>query len=155
MGGVYITRGSKMLYYVVILRPEVPKYYTWNKSSKMFFKKKQGELVSLPGYNGRASDALRRVYTVHSSNAECFYLRLGLLLHTVRGPTSFADLKTADGEECETFREACQRRGLLEDDQHWDLTSVSYTHLDVYKRQVVDNIILTILPNIILPCTDR
>ncbi|KIH68828.1 hypothetical protein ANCDUO_00835 [Ancylostoma duodenale] len=39
-----------------------------------------------------------------------------------RGPTSFADLKTVDGEVCETYREACQRRGLLENDQHWDTT---------------------------------
>ncbi|RCN29090.1 hypothetical protein ANCCAN_25155 [Ancylostoma caninum] len=64
----------------------------------------------------RASDALGRVYTVHPNNDECYFLRL--LLHTVRGPTSFTDLKTVDGEVCETYREACQRRGLLENDQH-------------------------------------
>ncbi|RCN50729.1 hypothetical protein ANCCAN_03114 [Ancylostoma caninum] len=67
----------------------------------------------------RASDALGRVYTVQN-NDECYYLRL--LLHTVRGPTSFTDLKTVDGEVCETYREACQRRGLLENDRHWDTT---------------------------------
>ena len=43
-------------------------------------------------------------------------------LHTVRRPISFADLKTVDREECEIFREACQRCVLLEDDQHWNLT---------------------------------
>ena len=84
----------------------------------MIYNKKQGERV--PGYDGGASDALGRVYTVHPTNAKCFYLRL--LLHTVRGPTSFRDLKTLDGEECETFREACQTVGLLEDDQHWNIT---------------------------------
>jgi hypothetical protein len=31
--------------------------------------------------------------------------------------TSFVDLKTVEGEICETFREACQRPGLLEDDK--------------------------------------
>ena len=45
-----------------------------------------------------------------------------MLLHTIRGPTSFAALRTIDGEECETYREACQRLGLLEDDQQWDRT---------------------------------
>ncbi|KIH54434.1 hypothetical protein ANCDUO_15421 [Ancylostoma duodenale] len=101
-----------------LLYPEVPKYYTWNASRKMFCKRKQG--VPVPGYDVRASDTLGRVYTVHPSNDECYYLRL--LLHTVRGPTSFADLRTINGEVCETFREACQRLGLLENDQHWDTT---------------------------------
>jgi hypothetical protein len=25
-----------------------------------------------------------------------------------------------DGQQCETFREACSKRGLLEDDANWD-----------------------------------
>ncbi|RCN48933.1 hypothetical protein ANCCAN_05042 [Ancylostoma caninum] len=97
-----------------LLYPEVPKYYTWNTSRKVFCKRKQGAPV--PGTDVRESDALGRVYTVHPNNDECYFLRL--LLHTVRGPTSFADLKIVDGEVCETYREACQRRGLLENDQH-------------------------------------
>jgi hypothetical protein len=43
-----------------------------------------------------------------------------LLLHVVRGLTSFANLHTVDGQQCETFREGCSKRGLLEDDAHWD-----------------------------------
>ncbi|KIH61446.1 hypothetical protein ANCDUO_08282 [Ancylostoma duodenale] len=74
-----------------LLYPEVPKYYTWNTSRKVFCKRKQGAAV--PGGDVRASDALGRVYTVHPNNDECYYLRL--LLHTVRGPTSFTDLKTS------------------------------------------------------------
>ncbi|RCN34924.1 hypothetical protein ANCCAN_19224 [Ancylostoma caninum] len=101
-----------------LLYPEVPKYYTWNASRKVFCKRRQGAAV--PGSDVRASDALGRVYTVHPNNDECYYLRLSL--HTVRGPTSFTDLKTVDGEVCETYREACQRRGLLENDKHWDTT---------------------------------
>ncbi|KIH57822.1 hypothetical protein ANCDUO_11985, partial [Ancylostoma duodenale] len=101
-----------------LLYPEVPRYYTWNASRKVFCKRKQGAPV--PGRDVRESDALGRVYTVHPNNDECYFL--WLLIHTVRGPTSFADLKTVDGEVCETYREACQRRGLLENDQHWDTT---------------------------------
>ena len=65
----------------------------------------------------KESDTLGRVYTVHPRQQECFYLRL--LLHTVKGAKSFADLKKVDGQVCDTFREACRLRGLLEDDTHW------------------------------------
>ena len=102
-----------------LLYCDVPRYYTWDISRKEFKRRIQGERV-----DGQeeiySSDALGRVYTVHPNNLDCFYLRL--LLHTVRGPTSFQNLKTVDGEVCATFREACQRLGLLEDDAHWDAT---------------------------------
>ena len=31
-------------------------------------------------------------------------------------------LRTVNGRACDTFREACQRLDLLEDDAHWDAT---------------------------------
>ncbi|XP_023244044.1 uncharacterized protein LOC111642020 [Centruroides sculpturatus] len=34
--------------------------------------------------------------------------------------TSFEDLRTVDNYICETYREACQHRGLLENDNHWE-----------------------------------
>ncbi|KIH46247.1 hypothetical protein ANCDUO_23703 [Ancylostoma duodenale] len=101
-----------------LLYPEVPKYYTWNAARKKVCRRKQS--VPAPGHNVRASDAFARVYTVHPSNDKCYFLRF--LLHTVRGPISFTDLKTINGEVCETYREACQRLGSLENDQHWDRT---------------------------------
>jgi len=102
-----------------LLYHEVPKYYTWNTTSKMFYRRKRGAVVL--DYAGvRASDALGQVYTVHPNNAECYFLRM--LLHTVKGPTSFQALKTVNEEICGTYREACYRLGLLENDQHWDTT---------------------------------
>ncbi|XP_073513990.1 uncharacterized protein [Phyllobates terribilis] len=102
-----------------ILYCDLPKYYTWNASRKTLERRKRG--LDIEGYPGvKATDALGRDYTVHPSNAECFYLRM--LLHNVKGPTSFSDLKTIGGHVCETFREACQRKGLLENDGHWDMT---------------------------------
>lgn len=59
-----------------------------------------------------------RVYTIHPNNTECFYLRM--LLHVIRGPTSFLHLKTVEGIEHATFQSACLALGLLEDDKHWD-----------------------------------
>jgi len=102
-----------------LLYCDVPKYYTWDASGKVFKRRVQGTAVS--GYpNVRATDALGRVYTVHPNNFECFFLRL--LLHTLRGPNSFKDLRTVNGRICTTFREACQLTGLLEDDAQWDAT---------------------------------
>ncbi|GBP75782.1 hypothetical protein EVAR_65414_1 [Eumeta japonica] len=98
---------------------EMPKYYTWNQSTKKFQRRKQGTPV--PDWpQVFSTDALGRMYTVHPRNDECFYLRL--LLVNVRGPKSFAHLKTVNGHQCQTYREACQLLGLLENDSHWDLT---------------------------------
>ena len=58
------------------------------------------------------------IHRVHLRNDECFYLRF--LLVNVPGPTSFRFLRNVDGELCATYREACQRLRLLEDDVHWD-----------------------------------
>ncbi|KAG5883853.1 hypothetical protein JTB14_034823 [Gonioctena quinquepunctata] len=58
---------------------------------------------------------------LHSvSNFECYCLRM--LLNVVQGPTNFLDLKTVNGQELETFRQACEKLGLLEDDNHLDAT---------------------------------
>jgi len=102
----------------------MPRYYTWNAASKKFQRKKKGDAVA--GFaDVYSSDALRRIYTVHPRQDECFYLRL--LLVNVRGPTSFNSLRTVDGVLCATFREACQCLNLLENDSHWDLTLADAT----------------------------
>jgi len=44
---------------------------------------------------------------------------LRLLLTTVRGATSFEDLRTVHGELLPTFHAACVALGLLEDDREW------------------------------------
>ena len=41
---------------------------------------------------------------------------LRMLLHHVRGPTCFQDLRTVNGIVMNSFQEACQKLGLLEDD---------------------------------------
>ena len=57
---------------------------------------------------------LRCWYTISPHQGECFYLCL--LLHNVKGPRSFADLKTVNGDLCNSLHEACLKLGLLEDD---------------------------------------
>ena len=63
--------------------------------------------------------ALGRVYIISPRQGECFYLRL--LLHNVKGPQSFADLKTVNGDLCSSFHEPCIKLGLLEDDNQYHL----------------------------------
>lgn len=100
-----------------LLYSEVPRYYTWNASRKQFQRRKQGQTV-VDHPNVFSSDALGRLYTVHPNNIECYYLRL--LLITVRGATSFQNLRTVNNVLCESYRDACQRLNLLENDEHWD-----------------------------------
>lgn len=56
----------------------------------------------------------------HVMAEKCFYLRL--LLVNVCGPTSSKSLQTVNGVLCPTYRDACQRLQLLENDTHWDMT---------------------------------
>ena len=102
---------AKTLLYV-----DVPKYYTWDK--KAWNRKKQGtDVAGHPGV--KEAHVLGRVYTISPRQGECFYLRL--LLHHVRGPQSFSELRTVNGDLCSSFREACFKLGLLEDDNQYHL----------------------------------
>ena len=71
-----------------------------------------------PGIN--YSTTLNRIYTVHPSTQELYYLRM-LLLH-VKGPRSLDEVKTANNKTFPTFRQCCVELGLLECDQMWKLT---------------------------------
>ncbi|XP_073827769.1 uncharacterized protein [Musca autumnalis] len=100
-----------------LLYPEVPSYYVW-KANK-FERRKRGNFVE--GWeNVRKDSTMGRVYTIHPNNSECFHLRM--LLHFIRGPSSFSDLKNINGVLHPTFQSACLALGLLEDDNQWNKT---------------------------------
>ncbi|KAG8235757.1 hypothetical protein J437_LFUL015378 [Ladona fulva] len=124
-----------------LLYPEVPKYYTWNKSSILFCKRKQG--VRTPGCDTCASEVLGQVYTVHPNNSECYYLKL--LLHTVHGPTSFAALRTFDGEVFQTYRETCQKptKSIYNHNNHLHAiqSSCSLEEVEKYKESLSEDIL--------------
>uniref|UniRef100_A0A2H1WN94 SFRICE_024390 n=1 Tax=Spodoptera frugiperda TaxID=7108 RepID=A0A2H1WN94_SPOFR len=81
---------------------EVPHYFTW--ADNKFSRRRCSQDVD--GYPDiKRNEALGRVYGVHPSQSECFYLRM--LLHHVREPSSFENLKTVNGVVKEkTLREA-------------------------------------------------
>ncbi|GBP91606.1 hypothetical protein EVAR_99905_1 [Eumeta japonica] len=63
----------------------MPRYYTWNATTKKFQRRKQGNAVL--GHPGmRYTDALGRIYTVHPKNDEYFYSRLLLIRISSRNP---------------------------------------------------------------------
>jgi hypothetical protein len=87
-----------------ILYPDFPEYYRWDSQGKIWIR--------------RAQKALRQVGRVVGANpaeGERYYLRV--LLHNVAGATSFTDLRTVSGTLLPTFREAAEKRGLIEADK--------------------------------------
>ncbi|GFX95305.1 uncharacterized protein TNCV_848951 [Trichonephila clavipes] len=94
-----------------LLYSEVPSYYTWNETKKVFIRRRRGEPVdSQPGIY--RENTIGRLYTVHPNQDECFYLCM--LLVNVPGPRFFHELKIVDGVTHATFRSACQALNLLE-----------------------------------------
>ena len=65
----------------------------------------------------RGPPAIGRMYFASPSQGERFYLRM--LLTTVTGATSFANLRTVNNVQYGTFKEACHALGLLENDNEW------------------------------------
>ena len=76
------------------------------------------------------------MYNVSITDNERYYLRL-LLLY-ISGATSFDDLKIVEGERCQTFREAANKRGFLGDDKEWEraLTQAAYYQMPRQIRQL-------------------
>ncbi|GFU36308.1 ATP-dependent DNA helicase [Trichonephila clavipes] len=125
---------------------DVPRYFTWNKSSKKWEPRKQGN--PHPSITGIfKAKTLGRLYTVHPKQRECFYLRL--LLVNVPGPTSFEFLRTVNGRVFNTYQDACRELQLLEDDNHWDLTlaDAALTSTPNNIRQLFAIILTTCYPS--------
>jgi hypothetical protein len=61
--------------------------------------------------------AIGRLYYAHPSSGERYYLIM--LLNTVKGCTSYKDIRTVNGVEHSTFKEACRALGFLDDDNEW------------------------------------
>jgi len=89
------------------LYQDIPAHYTWIEGDRVWRLRRER----------RTNPVISRIYTVNPLDRQRFYLRL-LLLY-VRGPQSFADLRTVDGRVYQTYAEAANALGLLEDDSIW------------------------------------
>ena len=98
-----------------ILYTDILRHYTWNDSERCYKERVQRENRDA---NSKAkSDTIGRMAStpLNAYTSEKFYLRM--LLHNVPGPKSFEDLRTVEGVIYDTFKEACVKRGLIEDDK--------------------------------------
>ncbi|XP_062191291.1 uncharacterized protein LOC133895118 [Phragmites australis] len=92
-----------------ILYRDFPEWYTWQKGKKKkFWQRRVRETGGQVG----------RIVSAHPAEGERYYLRV--LLNHVSGATSYDDLRMVDGVILPTFREAAERRGLIEADNTLD-----------------------------------
>jgi len=86
------------------LYQEFPTYYVFKAKEKEWKPRQKGI-------------AIGRKYTCNPLAGERYYLRL--LLTIIPGAQSFQHLRTIDGREYSTFKDACRALGLLQDDREW------------------------------------
>jgi hypothetical protein len=83
---------------------DFPTKWSWVAEQKKWVKRK-------------GKSKIGRIYFVHPSLGELYYLRMLLML--VKGARSYADVRTYNGVVHESFKDACAARGLLGDDSEW------------------------------------
>ena len=88
-----------------ILYRDFPGWFTWQPGK--FWQKRKRDLHQVG-----------RIVTANPAEGERYFLRV--LLNHVPGSTSFEDLRTVDGVLCDTFREAAEKKGLIEADNTLD-----------------------------------
>src|ERR1043165_9077961 len=113
---------------------DFPIHYTWDASLHKWKLRKT------------ATAMIGRLYMAQPSKGERYYLRI-LLTH-IKGATSFDDLKTVNGHTCNSFKEACIRLALLQDDNEWDACLLEASNIQTGKqlRQLFASILLFCQP---------
>jgi ATP-dependent DNA helicase PIF1 len=87
-----------------ILYCDFPEWYTWQSGKGKVWQRRKRD----------TGGQVDRIVSAHPAEGERYYLRV--LLNHVTGAASYVDLRTVDGVTLPTFREAAERRGLLESD---------------------------------------
>ncbi|GJV31201.1 hypothetical protein Tco_1391601 [Tanacetum coccineum] len=87
-----------------LLYHKFPTYYVWRQEERVWLKRQKGTCIE-------------RVHHVPPSSCELFYLRV--LLNKVRGAKDWIDFKNVDNVVYPAYKDACQARGLLEDDKEY------------------------------------
>jgi hypothetical protein len=109
---------------------EFLEHYRWIKGRKVWQIRKQ------------ASGQIGRIVYANPGEGERYFLRV--LLNHVRGATSYEDLRTVAGVTYSTFREACEKRGLIEMDKSIDdcLTEATTFQMSCALRRLFATILV-------------
>ncbi|CAH1428475.1 unnamed protein product [Lactuca virosa] len=81
---------------------EFPTKFIWILNGRFWKRRKVGK-------------AIGRIHSVSPNLGETYFLRIPL--NKVKGPTSFDEIRTVNGETHSSFRDACYALGLLDDDK--------------------------------------
>ncbi|CAN1240790.1 ATP-dependent DNA helicase PIF1 [Linum perenne] len=108
---------------------QFPQYYVWDSTSKSWRRRKK-------------KNSIARLYYCQPSSTDRFYLRM--LLHIVKGCSSFEDILTVNQVTYHSFKEACNAYGFLTDDGEWNncLREVSFTATGRKMRMLFVTIIM-------------
>ena len=119
-----------------ILYHEVPKHFVWNAKTKNWQSRQRGH-----------SKMIGRIYTCSPADIERYHLRV--LLCYKKGPKSFEDLRTIDGAEYSTFKDAAFAAGLLEGDEEWNkcLEEASTFQMPAQLRELFATILVYCQPS--------
>ncbi|RCV30685.1 hypothetical protein SETIT_6G115000v2 [Setaria italica] len=118
-----------------ILYRDFPEHYTWESNGK-FWKPRKNAVYQVG-----------RLVSAHPAEGERYFLRV--LLNHAAGATSYRDLRTVDDVLLPSFREAAERRGLIEEDNTLDecLTENSLFHMPSSLRRLFVTILVFYEPN--------
>ncbi|KAL6661674.1 hypothetical protein ACP70R_001058 [Stipagrostis hirtigluma subsp. patula] len=121
-----------------VLYQDFPEKYSWNTENKQKSWKKRK-------IKERAQ--VGRIVSANPAEGERYYLRV--LLNNVTGATSYEDLRMVNGELLPTFREATERRGLMESDSSLDecLTEATLFQMPSSLRRLFATILVFCEPN--------
>ncbi|XP_076937304.1 uncharacterized protein LOC143604829 [Bidens hawaiensis] len=109
---------------------EFPTKFFWKQDERVWELLKRGFSIG-------------RIHHVPPAFNEAYYLRIRL--NKVRGPKCFEDIRTVDGEVCATYRDACFKRGLLDDDNGYieAIEEASHTASGYYLRSLFATMLIT------------
>jgi hypothetical protein len=100
-----------------ILYPDVYQNYTWTSGKWV---KRKRTLSKIKTTDNSKSDMIGiiPVINLNPHQSELYYLRM--LLHHIPSPQSFQDLRTIAGQVCPTYKDACLKIGILDNDEEID-----------------------------------